>query len=120
MSEIIKEPTIFDGRIHPTDIQQGFLGDCYLLAGIAAIAERPDRIFKLFLIKKKNSCNYYSVKILFKGKWRIIDLDEFIPTLYSKLVFGKSIKEKEIWVSLLEKAWAKIYGSYRQIESGFA
>ena len=25
----------------------------------------------------------------------------------------------EIWVLLLEKAWAKIYGSYENVEAGF-
>lgn len=27
-------------------------------------------------------------------------------------------EEKEIWVLILEKAWAKIYGSYQRIEAG--
>lgn len=40
---------IFKGKISPQSIKQGFLGDCYFLAGIAALAERPDRIFNLFL-----------------------------------------------------------------------
>jgi hypothetical protein len=36
------------------DIKQGFLGDCYFLAGLAALAEHPHRIFDLFLLKDKN------------------------------------------------------------------
>ena len=45
---------LFQGRVEPQDIEQGFLGDCYFLAGLSALAERPDRIYKLFLLKKKN------------------------------------------------------------------
>ncbi len=45
---------IFVDKIEPYDIKQGFLGDCYFLAGVAAIAERPDRIINLFLLKKRN------------------------------------------------------------------
>ena len=56
--------------------------------------------------------------MLFRGKWRIIDLDENVPAIYSSPVFGKSL-DKELWVILLEKAWAKLYGSYRHIEAGF-
>ena len=67
------------------------MGDCYFLAGIAAIAERPDRILDLFLIKERNESQFYSVKILYKGKWRIIDLDESIPMLYDEPAFGQSV-----------------------------
>ncbi len=40
---------IFVDKPQPQDIKQGYLGDCYFLAGIAALAERPDRIYNLFL-----------------------------------------------------------------------
>ncbi len=66
---------IFEGKIHPGDIKQGYLGDCYFLAGLAALAEKPERILELFILEEKNEVNYYSVKMLYKGKWMTIDLD---------------------------------------------
>ena len=51
ISKYCPDAKIFVGRIEPYDIKQGFLGDCYFLAGVAAIAERPDRIMQLFLLK---------------------------------------------------------------------
>ena len=50
----MKNPSIFVDKANPRDIKQGFLGDCYFLAGIAALAERPDRIFNLFLLSERN------------------------------------------------------------------
>ena len=35
---------IFVGSISPLDVEQGFLGDCYFLAALAALAEKPHRI----------------------------------------------------------------------------
>jgi hypothetical protein len=66
---------IISGKIEPADIKQGCLGNCYFMAGLAALAERPDRIFNLFLVQEKNELNYYSVKMLYKGKWMTIDMD---------------------------------------------
>jgi hypothetical protein len=47
----LKKYAIFDKKISPKDPIQGKLGNCYFLAGLAALAERPDRIFSLFLVK---------------------------------------------------------------------
>lgn len=102
----------------PRDIKQGYLGDCYFLAGLAALSERPDRIFNLFLTDEVNDVRYYSAKILFKGKWMTVDMDEFLPYLYDKPAFSKSV-DSELWVMLLEKAWAKIYTSYKRTEAGY-
>lgn len=102
----------------PTDIKQGYLGDCYFLAGLAALAERPDRIFNLFLLQEINQQKYFSVKMLYKGKWMTIDMDEYIPWYNDKPAFSRS-NQDELWVILLEKAWAKLYTSYKRIEAGY-
>ena len=109
---------IFTGKVEPGDIKQGYLGDCYFLAGLAALAERPDRIYNLFLLQELNDVKYFSVKMLFKGKWVTIDMDEYVPYLYGKPAFTKA-KDNELWVVLLEKAWAKLYTSYKRIEAGY-
>jgi len=46
-------------------------------------------------------------------------VDDFFPFCQHKdeWAFSRSV-EKEIWVLLLEKAWAKIHGSYQRIEAG--
>jgi len=109
---------MFVDKPNPRDIKQGYLGDCYFLAGIAALAERPDRIFSLFLTMDINEVKYYSVKILYKGKWMTIDMDEYVPYLHNSPAFTKSV-DKEVWVVILEKAWAKLYTSYKRIEAGY-
>ena len=53
------------------------------------------------------------------GEWKEIIIDDQFPC-YNKLkgpCFTKG-KGKELWVLILEKAWAKLYGSYQQIEYG--
>lgn len=114
----MKNPVIFDHKVEASDIKQGQLGDCYFLAALSALAEKPVRIFNLFLVLEENPVKYYSCKILYKGKWKTIDLDEYIPTLNGKPAFSKAVGQ-ELWVILLEKAWAKLYSSYKRIEAGY-
>lgn len=115
----MQKAEIFHNKISPDDIKQGYLGDCYLLAALAALAETPDRIANLFLIQEENAQRYYAVKILYKGKWKTVDLDEFIPVIGSNPAFSKAVGP-ELWVILLEKGWAKLYSSYKRIEAGYA
>jgi calpain-15 len=56
--------------------------------------------------------------MLYKGKWLTIDIDESVPWLYNAPAFSGSINQ-ELWVILLEKAWSKIYTSYKRIEAGY-
>ena len=61
-------------------------------AGLAALAERPDRIYNLFLLQEKNELNYFSVRMLYKGKWLTIDMDEYVPYLYDSPAFTKAVR----------------------------
>ena len=75
----------------PKDIKQGYLGDCYFLAGLPALAERADRIYSLFLLTERNKQEYYRVKMLYKGKWMMIDMDEYIPFMGNSFAFSKAV-----------------------------
>ena len=44
-------------------------------------------------------------------------MDDYVPCDDKNVAFSKS-KQSEIWVILLEKAWAKLHGSYESIVRG--
>lgn len=100
------------------DIIQGGLGDCYFLAAISSIAEKPERLRRLFLSKKNHGNGIYAVAMCINGIWEEIIMDDFAPChKNNKLAFNTS-KTNELWVVLLEKAWAKVHGGYLNIEAG--
>ena len=45
-------------------------------------------------------------------------MDEYVPFMYNEPAFTKSV-DKEFWVVMLQKAWAKMYTSYKRTEAGY-
>lgn len=88
------------------------------MAALAALAEQPQRIRDILLTTEINQARFFSCKILYKGKWKEIIIDDFVPCYGQRPAFSHSIKN-EMWVQILEKAWAKLYSSYKRIDAGF-
>ena len=118
-SEFFKPPILVCEKIDPDDIYQGSLGDCYLLAAISSIANAPHRIKRLFLIKNYNKNGVYIVALCINGIWQEIIMDDyFVCDKNTKKPSFNYNKNNELWVMLLEKAWAKVHGGYMNISSG--
>ena len=112
---------LFDD-ISPNDIIQGQLGNCYFLSSVAAIAEYQHRIKRLFLKDTKSSIGCYSVALNICGEWREILVDDQFPCLDwnpPQNAFNCT-SDKELWASLLEKAYAKVFKGYGNINLGWA
>lgn len=108
-------------EISPCDIRQGALGNCYFLCSLSALAEYPDLIKRLFDFDYCNDYGIQSVWLNLNGIWTQIILDEYFPSYFNgiehDLAFSKT-DQNELWVLLLEKAYAKAYGSYWEIIGG--
>lgn len=116
--EYFPEGAIVYQTMSPEDIHQGKLGDCYFLAAVSALAENPERIQRLFLTKTNNEHRLLVVALCINGVWEEVIMDDYAPCdENNQLVFNTS-KTGELWVILLEKAWAKVHGAYLNIESG--
>uniref|UniRef100_A0A3Q2E209 Calpain catalytic domain-containing protein n=1 Tax=Cyprinodon variegatus TaxID=28743 RepID=A0A3Q2E209_CYPVA len=52
------------------------------------------------------------------GKWVDVVIDDKLPTINGRPIFVQSKKQNEFWPSLLEKAYAKVCGSYADMNAG--
>lgn len=89
------------------------------MCGLSALAERPGLIKRLFKTKDVEQNNLYCVWLCINGEWQEILLDDNFPCYGGKPVFSASVSE-ELWVLLLEKAYAKVFGGYDKIEAGLS
>ena len=105
------------------DIQQGNIGDCYFLSTIGSLCDPKFGLIKtLFHIKEKSEENVYGIYFFINGRWKLVLVDDYFPyktkkCIIKELFFSRSFQH-EIWVSLLEKAWAKLNGCFARIGCG--
>ena len=91
------------------DINQGMLGDCWLLAAIASLTQEEKLMNKV--LDLDNFDDFRSGALKFNvwqdGEWTEVIIDDRLPTYRNKLVFMHSKEKNEFWCALLEKAYAK-------------
>ena len=88
------------------DIVQGQLGDCWLLAAMAAISEH-DELMKIVLPENQSFgddyCGAFLVQIWQYKQWVDVIIDDRLPCIDGKLVYLSSDATNEFWSAIIEK-----------------
>ena len=128
-------------KFAPSDVRQGAVGDCWLLSALAVVAERQDLVARVVGPAAKCPAatrrGAFLVRLFLAGRWRGVAVDPCLP------VSGRSTKvlagankvgarsndeyalaysraaDNQLWVPLVEKAYAKSHGSYHAISGGW-
>ena len=102
------------------DIKQQQIGDCYLMASLAALAKNNPELIRQMI--KDNGNGTYTVRFFEDGKPVFITVDSDVPVqktlCFSKEKGGISSDDGELWPSIVEKAYAKWQGGYEKIGQG--
>jgi len=106
-------------------IRQGFVPDCSLISALSVLAEYESRFSRPVLsgiihprqevggkqMAAFNRCGWYQCRLFINGTSRSVVVDDYVPVDHNMhLLCAHSSRKCELWVTLLEKAIAKIMG----------
>ncbi|HEY3452567.1 MAG TPA: C2 family cysteine protease [Myxococcales bacterium] len=113
---------LFKDGVSYDDVMQGQIGDCYFVGAISAVAYQDPKAIENAI--KDNGDGTYTARFFSKGvdgkmKPNYVRVDGDIPSSYGgRSTYAKSRDSKEMWVTLLEKAYASFKGGYEAIGNG--
>uniref|UniRef100_H2RZA9 Calpain catalytic domain-containing protein n=1 Tax=Takifugu rubripes TaxID=31033 RepID=H2RZA9_TAKRU len=96
-------------------------GNCWFLASIGALTfQRPilEQVVPLDQSFDEEYCGLFHFRFWRFGKWIDVIIDDKLPTINGRLLFVQSKTPNEFWPALLEKAYAKVCGSYSDMNAG--
>lgn len=104
-------------------ITQGPIGDCFLVSAVIALwSYHPSLITRLFGQQSVNPQGVFAVWLNQDGEWKRTIIDDYVltqvTTLHSLQVLCSRSAPGELWLTLLEKAYAKMRGGYHLIDGG--
>ena len=140
-------PQFVDDGASSQDCVQGQLGDCWLISAMSVLVTRDELLVggrrgmeydKNMIIDKEiaslmskgvyppifhrfRSKGLYVIRIYKNFKWIYVIIDERIPVdkKTKQPIFGRCADPHEMWVALIEKAYAKMHGCYGNLISGY-
>jgi hypothetical protein len=140
---IVEEAMLFDGGTHPDEVNEGVFRDTWLLSAINMLVAAGEfgngiinsQIKGLFVSHAGpdgeptllTEVGAYCVQLFRNGEWTPMIVDDLFPMRKKDawtnenrgMACAHTREVKGLWLSLIEKAFAKYYGSYAMLEKGY-
>jgi hypothetical protein len=113
-------PYLFGSTVGYNDTNQGAIGDCWLISSFTLLGVHSQRLRKIIIsTEEMHKRGQYRFRFFKEGKWTEIDIDDRLPCFNGNRVFARCKDPNEMWVSLIEKAYAKAFGTYQSLVCGW-
>ena len=140
------EPVFIKAGSSSNEVKQGNIGNCWFISALSILATHDELIVGSTGIVDKDSLEMldstsvaecskgllpaifhrftkigvYCFRFFKNYSWRYVIIDTELPydKNFQTLVFAKCLDPSELWVPLIEKAYAKLAGCYQALTSG--
>ncbi|XP_047602022.1 calpain-14 isoform X1 [Lutra lutra] len=120
--ELHSNPQFYSANTKRLDLCQGVVGDCWFLAALQALTLHQDILSRVVPLNQNFTEKYAGIFQFWFwhfGKWVPVVIDDRLPVnAAGQLVFVSSTYKNLFWGALLEKAYAKLSGSYEDLQRG--
>ncbi|CAK6952485.1 calpain-10 [Scomber scombrus] len=121
--EICQSPALFPENINLAHAKQGLLGDCWFLCACSVLLKNKHLLIKVLPPDQPQwGDGRYRGSFQFhfwqQGHWTEVTIDDRLPCINSAVCFSRCHSSTAFWVALLEKAYAKLHGSYERLWAG--
>ncbi|XP_054145737.1 calpain-6 [Melozone crissalis] len=127
--DLCEDPHLLVDGMSSHDFHQGKLGNCWFVAACSCLALRkslwqqviPDYSEQEWDPKSpRKYAGIFRFRFWRFGEWTEVVVDDLLPTENGRLIYCHSTVRNEFWSALLEKAYAKLAGSYQALDGGCA
>jgi len=120
--DLVIEPA-FISESQSFDVVQGKLGDRWLVQCLGCLYSSKGLFYRVVPADQgfhsaDDYAGIFRFRIWWCGSWREVLVDDRLPTVNNRQVFVSSSRSAEFWPALLEKAYAKLHGSYEALKYG--
>ena len=124
-----KDLVILPEKLDYSCFNQGYIGDCYFISCVQALSQIPQLLNFILRLSTEDQDNQiainnedFKVNFFIDGDWKIINIKNNFPIIIKENgeyeLVGVTPNENELFLMILEKAWAKINRGYDKIEGG--
>ncbi|KAJ7397885.1 calpain-14 [Pitangus sulphuratus] len=117
-----KSPVFYAANRKQLDLCQGLVENCWFLAALEALTFHQDILAAVVPQNQSFERKYAGIfhfQFWHFGEWVDVVVDDLLPVNEAgELVFVSSVYKNVFWGALLEKAYAKLYGSYEDLQIG--
>lgn len=125
LSDLFPGAPLFRDGVSFDDLQQGAIGDCFLIGAVSALAADSPKNVSELIVAHSVEWGVYGVCLFECGEWEWVIVDDFVATREERSgavvpMYASSCDNGELWPMVLEKAFAKMHYNWDTIDGGWA